>query len=158
MKRHINAKTSENIVKSAKIMHLCSAVVFLIAGLAVSAFASAVSLPLGIDYWVRTLSYTCLSLCLIPAFAYLARLFMKSGFGRAVYKPVAFVGGISLEFYVLFVTVCKAMLLMPVSGSESDFLLKISFLSGAISIVLSVVVKWLCDLLVQEFSKTELAE
>lgn len=33
MKRHINAKTSENIVKSAKIMHLCSAVVFLIAGL-----------------------------------------------------------------------------------------------------------------------------
>jgi len=132
--------------------------VFLIAGLAVSAFASAVSLPLGIDYWVRTLSYTCLSLCLIPAFAYLARLFMKSGFGRAVYKPVAFVGGISLEFYVLFVTVCKAMLLMPVSGSESDFLLKISFLSGAISIVLSVVVKWLCDLLVQEFSKTKLPE
>lgn len=36
MKRHINAKTSENIVKSAKIMHLCSAVVFLIAGLLVA--------------------------------------------------------------------------------------------------------------------------
>ncbi len=130
----------------------------LIAGLAVSVFASAVSLPLGIDYWVRTLSYTCLSLCLIPACTYLARFTMKSGFGRALHKTVAFVGGISLEFYVLFVTVCKAMLLMPVSGSESDFLLKISFLSGVISIVLSVVVKRLCDLLVQEFSKTKLPE
>lgn len=132
--------------------------VFLIAGLAVSAFASAVSLPLGIDYWVRTLSYTCLSLCLIPFFTYFARALMKFRSGRAVYKPVAFVGGISLEFYVLFVTVCKAMLLMPVSGSESDFLLKISFLSGAISIVLSVVVKWLCDLLVKEYTSTKFPE
>ncbi|MBQ1257627.1 MAG: hypothetical protein IIX93_10195, partial [Clostridia bacterium] len=61
-------------------------------------------------------------------------------------------------FYVLFVTVCKAMLLMPVNGSESDHLLKISLLSGIISIVLSVVVKWLCDLLVQEYSKTKLPE
>ncbi len=132
--------------------------VFFIAGFAVSLFASAVPLPLGVDYWVRTLSYTCLSLGLIPAFTYLARLIMKFRFGRTLYKPVAFVGGISLEFYVLFVTVCKAMLLMPVSGSESNFLLKISFLSGVISIVLSVVVKWLCDLLVQEYSKTKLPE
>ncbi|MBQ5771629.1 MAG: acyltransferase [Clostridia bacterium] len=131
---------------------------FLIAGLAISAFASAHSFPLGIDYWVRTLSYTCISLCLIPLFTYLARFILKIRFGRALYKPVAFVGGISLEFYVLFVTVCKAMLLMPVNGSESDFLVKISFLSGAISIVLSVVVKWLCNLLVQEFSKTKLPE
>lgn len=131
---------------------------FLTAGLAVSAFASVYSLPLGIDYWVRTLSYTCISLCLIPVFTYLARLILKIRFGRALYKPVAFVGGISLEFYVLFVTVCKAMLLMPVIGSESDHLLKISLLSGMISIVLSVVVKWLCDLLASEYSKTKLPE
>lgn len=131
---------------------------FLAAACPLFLFSSFVSLPAGISYWMRTLTYTCLSFFLIPFFAFLARMILKCGFGRSVYKAVAFVGGISLEFYILFVTVGKAMLLLPVHTSQTDYLLNISFLGGVISIVLSVVMQKLCSMLIDAYSKTKLPE
>ncbi len=46
MNEHFDAKPNDAIVKSAKIMHLCSAVIFVIAGILVALFANPDEMPL----------------------------------------------------------------------------------------------------------------
>ncbi len=46
MNEHFDAKPNDAIVKSAKIMHLCSAVIFVIAGVLVALFANPDEMPL----------------------------------------------------------------------------------------------------------------
>ena len=67
MNEHFGAKTSSAVVKSAKIMHLCSSVIFLIAGLLVvlvpeiENFQSFGMVVVGIASII--IGGTCLSLC-----------------------------------------------------------------------------------------------
>ena len=125
---------------------------------AIMLLKSAVYFPTGISYCLRTVAYTSLSFSLISLFAYIARFLLKCGLGRAFYKICAFFGGISLEFYIIFIYVRNAMLEMPVYSTVTDNLLKISLVGGITSIVLSVLTRWLCGVLIQEFNKTKIPE
>lgn len=102
------------------------------------------------DLFLRAMSYGFLAPALILVLTWLARLCTRGSVGRFVYRCFAFCGGISLEIYLLFQTINIALRKGRAAiGNPSP--LKLNLTAAILTILLAVVLQWLCRLIARQF-------
>ena len=82
----------------------------------------------------------------------------RGGIRRVVYRSLAFLGGISLETYLLQQRVDSALCSLPVYAGGENGLVKRDLFALILTILLSVALQKFCDLLRRQFARTKIPE
>lgn len=98
-------------------------------------------------------SYIFLSFFLAMGLALLAEQFKNSAFLRTFYRLIAFMGGLSLELWLIHPRLLRATSLLP-AYAENTSLYKLELFTILATIFLAVLLQFLCDLIIKRFAKT----
>ncbi len=84
--------------------------------------------------------------------------FTRGGYRRIVYRCLAFLGGISLEAYLVQLRIDSALGSLPVYAGGENGLVKRDLFALILTILLSVALQKFCDLLRRQFARTKVPE
>lgn len=84
--------------------------------------------------------------------------FTRGGYRRIVYRCLAFLGGVSLEVYLLQQRIDSALGSLPVYAGGENGLVKRDLFALILTILLSVALQKFCDLLRKQFAQTQIPE
>lgn len=94
----------------------------------------------------------------IMALTLIAPWLTQGGLRRFVYRFVAMLGGVSLELYLIQIRLAEWLALLPAYASGGDGRIKLELFCLIATILLSLMLKALCNLVVREFEKTKIPE
>ena len=103
-------------------------------------------------------SYIFLAAFVIGVFTLIAPLFTRGAIRRFVYRSMAFLGGLSLEVYLIQVRLSNLLREYDLYASGREDLFKLEIFNTIATIVLAVLLRGLCRTLIREFTNEKIPE
>jgi len=103
-------------------------------------------------------AYALMSVFLVMGLSLSAQLLIRGASGRLVYRMTAFMGGISLEMYLLHTRLRDYIAMTDAYAAGGDSLFKLELVSVIAAIAASVLLQHLCDLLIHRFREIRIPD
>ncbi len=111
-----------------------------------------------IPYFIRMVCYIPLSMFLVLLISLLCRYTARCGLGRFAYRCLAFVGNVSLEFYLTFELLRGWLYELPGVVAGETTLMRIELAAMPIALIMAVLLKHLGQFLIDQFGKIRIPE